>query len=436
VWASATAGHPGAYLVVQNDGNLVIYDPQGKALWAYSRLNPGQTLLPGTSIPSLDGRFRLTLQADGNLVLYWTGSADTWPKWASNTAGQPVSQAAMQADGNFVLYGPAGPLWASATAGDPGAYLVVQNDADVVIYSPGGPVWATGAWSPIDAKYLMLGGPRGYLGPPASAEQDSPNGGRFRDFGGGSIYWSPQVNAAYEVTGPIRAKYISVGGPGGFLQYPTGDESPAGDFDRARVCSFQGGPIFWTLETGAHEMHDVTIYDKWIDMSDSLIPGRSVLGWPTSDVYVSGTSFRQDFQAGYIIDVNDQATSYCQSQGTGCDQIIGGPPPVTGVREVDFYNCNADMRVVYIWSRDLTASGSWQNLGDLPAQYDAQGDCPGDAMPLTVSLQDGHEYELAAVDPEGVTCNGHNDPSVVGCRRWYAVATGSSQGQVIPVTIS
>ncbi|QEL14334.1 hypothetical protein [Limnoglobus roseus] len=34
-WASNTAGHPGAFLVIQNDGNLVIYDASGThPLWA------------------------------------------------------------------------------------------------------------------------------------------------------------------------------------------------------------------------------------------------------------------------------------------------------------------------------------------------------------------------------------------------------------------
>jgi hypothetical protein len=34
VWASNTAGHPGAWLIVQDDGNVVIYDTNGNALWA------------------------------------------------------------------------------------------------------------------------------------------------------------------------------------------------------------------------------------------------------------------------------------------------------------------------------------------------------------------------------------------------------------------
>jgi hypothetical protein len=34
LWASNTNGHPGAYLIVQNDGNLVIYDSANHPLWA------------------------------------------------------------------------------------------------------------------------------------------------------------------------------------------------------------------------------------------------------------------------------------------------------------------------------------------------------------------------------------------------------------------
>jgi hypothetical protein len=104
------------------------------------RLNPGDSLAVGGSIPSLDGGFTLTLQADGNLVLYHTGGAAAG--WATGTVGRAVTQAIMQADGNFVLNGPAGPIWATGTDGHPGSYLVVQNDGNVVIHGPGGPLWS------------------------------------------------------------------------------------------------------------------------------------------------------------------------------------------------------------------------------------------------------------------------------------------------------
>ena len=153
MWASNTAGHPGAWFVVQNDGNAVIYDPTSHPLWAsnsvvpgqpspptqHDRLLPGQGLVIGQSIASSDGRFRLVLQSDGNLVLYHGSQA----LWASNTAGHAdVWDAAMQGDGNLVIYDVRGrPLWASNTAGRAGAFVVVQNDGNLVVYDPANHAW-------------------------------------------------------------------------------------------------------------------------------------------------------------------------------------------------------------------------------------------------------------------------------------------------------
>jgi len=156
LWASNTAGHAGAWLIAQNDGNLVIYDPANHPLWASNtvvppepavpaqpdRLLPNQGLLPGQSIASADGRFHLVLQWDGNLVLYAPGNV---PLWASNTADHSdVWDVVMQGDGNLVIYNVHGhALWASNTAGHAGAWLVIQNDANAVIYDPANhPLWA------------------------------------------------------------------------------------------------------------------------------------------------------------------------------------------------------------------------------------------------------------------------------------------------------
>jgi hypothetical protein len=162
LWASNTAGHPGAWFVVQNDGNVVIYDPANHPLWAANtvvsrtpvppsrpdRLLPGEGLTIGHSITSSDGRFRLVLQADGNLVLYAPRGIALW---ASNTAGHAdVWNAVMQSDGNLVVYNVFGhPLWASNTAGHPGASLVAQSDGNLVIYDPANhPLWASNTVAP------------------------------------------------------------------------------------------------------------------------------------------------------------------------------------------------------------------------------------------------------------------------------------------------
>ena len=106
------------------------------------KLNPNDDLALIGSVTSQDGRSTLVMQGDGNLVLYRSGGK---ARWATGTEGQAVSQAIMQGDGNFVMYGPGGAyIWDTATAGHPGAVLVIQDDGNVVIYdSTGTPLWAT-----------------------------------------------------------------------------------------------------------------------------------------------------------------------------------------------------------------------------------------------------------------------------------------------------
>ena len=104
-------------------------------------LTANQSLGSNQSLASCNGGFTLTMQSDGNLVLY-QGSAALW---ASNTVGKGADEAIMQGDGNFVLYTSSGsPVWASNTAGNSGAYIELQNDANLVIYSASGSaLWAS-----------------------------------------------------------------------------------------------------------------------------------------------------------------------------------------------------------------------------------------------------------------------------------------------------
>jgi Beta/Gamma crystallin len=106
-------------------------------------LQPGQVLYPNHSIVSLNGRFRLTFQSDGNLVRYDNRSG--LPTWSSQTSG-PVGVCIMQSDGNLVIYSPGGQaIWSINDWHNPGSRLVVQDDSNVVIYRPDGTVvWATG----------------------------------------------------------------------------------------------------------------------------------------------------------------------------------------------------------------------------------------------------------------------------------------------------
>jgi hypothetical protein len=104
-------------------------------------LEPDGKLLPGESILSADGAYRLTLQFDGNIILY---DRNTTAIWTSGTQGTTPGELVMQADGNLVLYSPTPqPIWASGTQGHPGARLAVQTDGNLVIYdaSNGPAIW-------------------------------------------------------------------------------------------------------------------------------------------------------------------------------------------------------------------------------------------------------------------------------------------------------
>jgi hypothetical protein len=144
-WSTGTQGHPGAKLVLRDDGNVIIVDAYGHQIWATNTviytpaaiLSPGQKLTTGQELrPSPDAQARLLLQPDGNLVLYRISNDYQNGKalWASNTQGKPMTQVTMQTDGNFVGRGPDGKVyWRTVTYGHPGAFLVLRADGNLLV---------------------------------------------------------------------------------------------------------------------------------------------------------------------------------------------------------------------------------------------------------------------------------------------------------------
>ena len=103
------------------------------------RLHNGEKLEVGQSLQSLNEAYRLTLQDDGNLVLY-SGSESVW---STGTNGKNVVRAEVQGDGNFVLYTPDDAVWASQTKGAKDVRLILQNDRNLVLYGFDGPAWSS-----------------------------------------------------------------------------------------------------------------------------------------------------------------------------------------------------------------------------------------------------------------------------------------------------
>lgn len=172
VWESGTSGNPGAYYVMQGDGNLCIYlRGGGGSLWcSHTGGNPGA---------------KLCMRPDGNMVIY-KPSFD--PLWSTGTDGHHGAYYVMGADGNFVIkdrdhnvlwatHTGAFPganfrlkdgnfqiyikekveLWSTGTGGHPGAYYRMQDDGNFVIYHVGGghALWATGTGYYSGAYYVM-----------------------------------------------------------------------------------------------------------------------------------------------------------------------------------------------------------------------------------------------------------------------------------------
>jgi hypothetical protein len=117
-----------------------------------SSLYQGSQMNTGAKRWSPNGRYVLTLEEDGNLVIYRKPSNEA--VWSSQTRGIGVVKALMQFDGNFVLYTVDNEArWHTGTDMKPINHLLLQNDGNLVIYNMGYP---TSMWESKDhGGYLI-----------------------------------------------------------------------------------------------------------------------------------------------------------------------------------------------------------------------------------------------------------------------------------------
>jgi len=150
--------------------------------------------------------------------------------------------------------------------------------------------------SEIDKKHAELGGEKGFLGKPETEERVAPDQvGKFRHFQGGSIYWTPQTGA-HEVHGLIRNKWAQLGWERSFLGYPKTDESPS-PVGNGKYNQFQGGTILWFPPSKeAFEVHGA-IRSKW-----GQLGWEGFLGFPVTDELTTpdGIGRFNHFQNGSI----------------------------------------------------------------------------------------------------------------------------------------
>ncbi len=141
-WATGT-NVPSSKLTLQDSGILALVSPFGRALWK-TRPDAGHILQVGGTLSV--GESLVSPDRSFRLVLQADGnlvmSQNGVPVWASNTS-EPPGFAIMRWDGNFVLYKPPGEgvSFETATTGS-GCVIALQNDGNLVVYEAGGsPLW-------------------------------------------------------------------------------------------------------------------------------------------------------------------------------------------------------------------------------------------------------------------------------------------------------
>jgi hypothetical protein len=155
-----------------------------------------------------------------------------------------------------------------------------------VVYSVGGELRAASTndcvYGAIRQRYESLGGPGGFLRNPVTCELGTPNRpGRFNHFQGpagwgGSIYWSVPTGA-WEVHGAIRQTWSRLGWENSAVGFPVTNEmrtpNKPGAFNH-----FERGSIYWSPATGAREVRGA-IRQTWSRMGWE----NSLLGFPVTN---------------------------------------------------------------------------------------------------------------------------------------------------------
>ncbi|WEX06354.1 MULTISPECIES: alpha/beta hydrolase-fold protein [unclassified Rhodococcus (in: high G+C Gram-positive bacteria)] len=147
--------------------------------------------------------------------------------------------------------------------------------------------WSTQGWE---------GGPLGY---PTADEIATPGKpGKVQGFEIGAMYSS--ANGTHAVLGMIMGKYGELGWENGWLGFPKSNEVPIKD--NGRFTEFEGGNIYWSPGTGAWSVENGPLFDGW--KSVGYEGGR--LGFPISDKFDIPGGVQQNFQFGYITVIGDK----------------------------------------------------------------------------------------------------------------------------------
>jgi L,D-peptidoglycan transpeptidase YkuD (ErfK/YbiS/YcfS/YnhG family) len=188
-------------------------------------LTAGQRLDAGEMLQSANGSYRLVMQRDGNLVVY---TSENRPLWASGTGGHAGAYLVMQGDGNAVVYRAGRALWHTHTMRNPGARLVMQSDANLVVYrSNGSAAWASKRGLPLPVA-------TGATTQVITVVASSPTATTAQ-----LTAWVPGPQGWVRALGPITA-YVGSGGIGAAGE--TSTRTPAGTYTLTEAFGRKAAP--------------------------------------------------------------------------------------------------------------------------------------------------------------------------------------------------
>ncbi|MGW6424221.1 alpha/beta hydrolase-fold protein [Nocardia sp. NPDC055053] len=160
-------------------------------------------------------------------------------------------------------------------------------------------------WTPDTGAQVMRGaileewGKQGYergpAGYPVAAEAPTPSrDGVVQAFEHGPMFYSA-ATGAHRVQGFILDRYAALGFENSPLGFPVADEAPLKDL--GRYSQFEGGNIYWSPLSGAWSVRKGAVADAW--GKQGFENGR--LGYPVSDEFAVPGGIQQNFQTGFIV---------------------------------------------------------------------------------------------------------------------------------------
>jgi|GEM_PF-680086 len=142
LWKTDTQNYPGAFLVLENSGNLSVREKiNSDPLWQSNtgsdmiKLQPQNDctlFFPKGQLWEMNSQYCLCFTRYGNLEL--TNEYDFTLVWQSETGGKGADKLAIQTDGNVVIYDGDKALWSTGTDNHQGAYLGLSEDGTLAVY--------------------------------------------------------------------------------------------------------------------------------------------------------------------------------------------------------------------------------------------------------------------------------------------------------------